>query len=327
MVALLVSVFEGWPRQLPGADPAAFFRWKHLGSPFGPSAMVVAEADGAVIGFQALLRWPVAAGRGTVESVRGADIAVDPAHRGRGVAGALIRAAAAEVAGEVAFVFSNPNAMSDPMLVKLGRRPVGPFEALVRPRRPLRMLRARRSAAASAPPAATETAGPPSIAAETATEALRDTAELSALLANVPAAAGRFATPLDPAYLRWRYGSAGDYRAIRVRRGGQLRGLAIFRVVPRGPLWVSVVCEVLAAGDDARVRRRLLRRALGAAPVDYAVSHFPRGSAARRTALGAGFVRTPGGHRLLVNQLEEGIDPDPTDTASWALSYGDLELL
>ena len=30
MVALLVRVFEGWPRQLPGADPAAFFRWKHL---------------------------------------------------------------------------------------------------------------------------------------------------------------------------------------------------------------------------------------------------------------------------------------------------------
>jgi hypothetical protein len=49
-------VFTGWPRQLPGADPAAAFRWKHLESPFGPSLMVVSEAGGALIGFEALLR-------------------------------------------------------------------------------------------------------------------------------------------------------------------------------------------------------------------------------------------------------------------------------
>jgi GNAT superfamily N-acetyltransferase len=319
VVALLVKVFEGWPRRLPGADPAAVFRWKHLESPFGPSVMVVAEAEGAVIGFQALLRWPVAAGRGTLETARGADIAVDPAQRGRGVAGALLRAAAAAIAGEAAFAFSNPNAMSDPMLVKLGRRPVGPFGVLVRPRRPLRMLRARLSATASG--------AAPAIAAETAAEALGDSAELASLLQEVPAAAGRFATALDPAYLRWRYGSVGDYRAIRVHDGGRLRGLAIFRVVPKGPLWASAVCEVLAAGDDAAVLRRLLRDALAAAPVDYAISHFPEGSAARRAAFRTGFARTTGGHRLLVNQLEPDIDPDPADTASWALSYGDLELL
>jgi hypothetical protein len=58
VVDLLTSVFATWPRQLRGADPAAAFRWKHLESPFGPSVMVVAEADGAVIGFEALLRWP-----------------------------------------------------------------------------------------------------------------------------------------------------------------------------------------------------------------------------------------------------------------------------
>jgi GNAT superfamily N-acetyltransferase len=152
-------VFEGWPRQLPGADPAAAFRWKHLESPFGPSLMVVAEAGGALIGFEALLRWPFATGAGTVATVRGVDIAVDPAHRGRGVAGALIRAATATIDGTAALTFSNPNAASDPMLVRLGRRPVGPFEVLVRPKRPLRLLRRRRSAARPAAPAvAAETA-------------------------------------------------------------------------------------------------------------------------------------------------------------------------
>jgi hypothetical protein len=33
------------------------------------------------------------------------------------------------------------------------------------------------------------------------------------------------------------------------------------------------------------------------------------------------------GSRLLVNPVREDIDPDPTETTSWALSYGDLELL
>lgn len=313
-----MDVFEGWPRQLPGADPAAFFRWKHLESPFGPSVMVVAEADGAVIGFEALIRWPVTSGGRTVVGARGVDIAVHPAHRGRGVAGALIRAATASIADGYAFAFSNPNGMSDPMLVKLGRRPVGPFEVLVRPRRPLRVLRAARRPA---------TPGPPAIAAEPAREALGDTAELAALLASVHGAGGRFATALDPAYLRWRYGSVGDYRAIRVRHGGRLRGLAILRVVRRGPLWALAVCEVLAADDDARVLRELLRAAPAAAPVDYAVTHFPRASAARRAATRAGYIRSTRGPRLLVNQLDHDIAPDPTDTASWALSYGDLELL
>ncbi len=312
-----MEVFEGWPRQLPGTDPAAFFRWKHLESPFGPSVMVVAEADGAVIGFEALIRWPVSSGGRTVVGARGVDIAVHPAHRGRGVAGALIRGATAGIADGYAFAFSNPNGNSDPMLVKLGRRRVGPFDVLVRPRRPLRMLGARRAAPA----------GPPAVTAETAREALADSAELASLLARVPRAGGRFATALDPAYLRWRYGSVGDYRAIRVRHGGRLRGLAIFRVVRRGPLWALAVCEALAADDDPAVLRVLLREAPAAARVDYAVTHFPRASAARRAALRAGYVRSPRGPRLMVNQLDQDIDPDPTVTASWALSYGDLELL
>jgi hypothetical protein len=69
------------------------------------------------------------------------------------------------------------------------------------------------------------------------------------------------------------------------------------------------------------------REAPVAAPVDYAVSNFPRASAARRAAARAGYIRSPRRPRLLVNQLDHDIAPDPTDTASWALSYGNLELL
>jgi hypothetical protein len=43
--------------------------------------------------------------------------------------------------------------------------------------------------------------------------------------------------------------------------------------------------------------------------------------------VGAGFIRSAGGSRLLVNPLREDLDPNPAATASWALSDRDLELL
>jgi hypothetical protein len=281
--------------------------------------MVVAEDQGEVVGFEALLRWPFASAAGTVETMRGVDLAVARSHRGRGVAGALIRAAAERVAGTASLLFSNPNAASDPLLAKHGRRPVGPFEVLVRPRRPLRMLRARRSALR---PAATLPAG-----SRPAAEALDDGAQVADLLVRRPGPGSRFATVPDPAYLRWRYGRVGGYRAVDLCRDGALEGLAIFRVVPRAAAWAVAVCELVAAGDDIRVLRELLHRVLAAAPSDFAVCHFPPGTAARRAATRGGFVRIPRGQRLMVNPLREGLEPDPTATASWALSYGDLELL
>jgi hypothetical protein len=276
--------------------------------------MVVAEDDGAIVGFEALLRWPFASGAETVQTLRGVDLAVGATHRGRGVAGALIRTAAEHVAGTVPLLFSNPNAASDPLLVKHGRHPVGPFEILLRPRRPLRLLRARLASAPLRPPGR---AG-----GRAAAEALQDPA-VPGLLARRPLPGGRFATALDPAYLHWRYGRVGGYRAV-VADG---EGLAIFRLVPRGGGWAVAICELLAAGDDPRVLRDLLRRTLAAAPADYAICHFPPGSAAARAARRAGFLRLPRGQRILVNPLREGLQPDPARTESWALSYGDLELL
>ena len=319
VVALLTSVFAGWPRRLPGADPAAAFRWKHLDSPFGQSVMVVAEDGGELVGFEALLRWPFGSGAGTVQTMRGVDLAVAGTHRGQGVAKALIGAATEEIAGTAQLVFSNPNTASDPLLVKQGRRPVGPFEVLVRPRRPLRMLRARRAQRRPDPPRLDR--------AEPAAAALADDGQLAQLLARRSAPDGRLATALDPRYLRWRYGEVGDYSAVALRGDGGLDGLALFRLVPRAATWAVALCELLAAGDDPRRLRELLGRVRTAAPADFAVCHFPPASPARRAAQRGGFVRLPRGQRLMVNPLHDDLAPDPTVTASWALSYGDLELL
>ena len=57
MLDLLGEAFGTWPRDLPQATPTEVFRWKHLENPFGRSIMLIAEADGAPIGFAAWLRW------------------------------------------------------------------------------------------------------------------------------------------------------------------------------------------------------------------------------------------------------------------------------
>jgi hypothetical protein len=72
--------------------------------------------------------------------------------------------------------------------------------------------------------------------------------------------------------------------------------------------------------------RRLLRRVVGAAPVDHLTFHAPAGSPAVRAARLAGFLPSPAGVRLVVNPRRDGIRPDPTDLRAWALSLGDLEV-
>jgi hypothetical protein len=112
---------------------------------------------------------------------------------------------------------------------------------------------------------------------------------------------------------------------VTEERDGQLAGLAVFRVRPRGRLWESTVVEVLAGGDR-RVARRLLRRVAAAAPVDHLTLHPTPRSPLARAATTSGFLPSPGGIRLVANPRRPDLRPDPTGLDAWALSLGDLEV-
>jgi hypothetical protein len=146
------------------------------------------------------------------------------------------------------------------------------------------------------------------------------------LPAREPAPRG-LATARSVEYLRWRYGAAPllGYRAVTEERGGELAGLALFRVRPRGKLWEATVSEVLAGGDAATARR-LLRRVAGAAPVDHLTLHAPAGTALARAARRSGYLPSPAGIWLVANPRIAGLRPDPTELGAWALSLGDLEV-
>jgi GNAT superfamily N-acetyltransferase len=305
-----------------GRRPPEFFRWKHLDGPFGPSFMLVAADGDRLVGLRAFMRWRFAAGGRTVRAARAVDTATHPDYQGRGIFKRLTLALLDAVAGEVDLVFNTPNDKSGPGYLRMGWREVGRVPVAVRVRRPLRLLARGRGRGPGGEPAAA-----PAVRAEPAAAVLEDGDQVAALLAREPAAPSRLSTPRDLAYLRWRYGAAPllGYRAVVERRGGEIAGVAVFRVRPRGRLWESTVVEVLAGGDRAAAGR-LLRRVAAAAPVDHLTMHAPAGSSAARAALRSGFLPSPAGIRLVANPLRPGLLPDPTDLGAWALSLGDLEV-
>jgi len=315
VLGLLDASLGGGPA---GRRPPEFFTWKHLDNPFGRSLLLVAEHQDRLIGLRAFLRWRLRAGDRTLAAVRAVDTATHPEFQGMGIFSRLTKAALEAMDGQVDLVFNTPNGKSGPGYLKLGWREVGKVPVAVRPRRPLRLLLLLAGRARTRPA--------PEVTAVPAAEALADEAALAGLLAREPAPRG-LATPRTPEYLRWRYDAAPllGYRAVTEERGGELAGLALFRVRPRGRLWESTVAEVLAGGEEATARR-LLRRVARAAPVDHLTLHAPAGTPLAAAARRAGYLPSPAGILLVANPRTAGLEPDPTRLDAWALSLGDLEV-
>jgi GNAT superfamily N-acetyltransferase len=323
VLELLQVALGGGPA---GLRPPDLFRWKHVENPFGRSFMLVAEDAGRIVGFRAFMRWRFVADGRIVDAVRAVDTATHPDVQRRGIFSRLTRQALDHLRSEVDLVFNTPNQRSGPGYLKLGWRPVGRPSVSVRIRRPVRVIRGLRAARSSE--RVPSGASSPAIQASPAEVALSDRDEVQSLLAVAMPPRDRLATDRDAAFLRWRYAAAPllGYHVVIERRAGRLGGVAVFRVRPRGPLWQTSIADVIVPEGDVGTARRLLRAAVFAAPVDYVALRMPEGSAAARAARRSGFVATPGGVRLVVNPLTEGLRPDPTDLKSWALALGDLEV-
>jgi hypothetical protein len=307
-----------------GQRPPEYFRWKHLANPFGRSFMIVAEAEGRIIGFRALMRWRFRSGDREISAVRPVDTVTHPEERGRGVFSRLTRTALDSLHGEVDLVFNTPNANSLPGYLKMGWRVTGDVPVSVRVQRPARFLRGKlRRGREPSPPAER-----PAVRAPGAADALRDERRVAALLEVGERPASGWSTPRSVEFLRWRYGEAPllDYHAVTVERDGDLAGIAFFRLRAEGSLWGLSVGELIVAPDDVETARALLRSARRAADVAYVAATFPVGSAAARAHRGVTTLRAPRGMTFVVNPLRTDLDPDPTLLSSWALSTGDVEV-
>ena len=123
VLGLLSDALGGGPA---GTRPAEFFRWKHLENPFGRSFMLVAEADGRIVGLRAFMRWEFVAGDRRFRAVRAVDTATHPDHQGKGIFSRLTLEALDALRDQADFVFNTPNEKSLPGLPEdgmAGRRP------------------------------------------------------------------------------------------------------------------------------------------------------------------------------------------------------------
>jgi GNAT superfamily N-acetyltransferase len=319
VLGLLGASLGGGPA---GERPPEFFRWKHFANPFGSSYMLLAESEGRIAGLRAFMRWRWVAGGRTFSAVRAVDTATHPDFQGKGIFSKLTLRALDDLRAEgVDFVFNTPNPASLAGYLKMGWSIVGQAPIRIRVRRPIRF--ATRFRGDDKEPGVV-----PVVDAPTAAEVLGRAQGLSELLAEAASPDPRLRTPRDATYLAWRYGDAPllDYRAVAETEAGTLRGLAIFRVRPRGGLWETTLSELIARPGDRSTARRLLGRVRRSTAVDHLACHFASGTVADAAIRGSGFMKAPRGITFVVNPLQDELVPDPHALGSWALSVGDLEV-
>jgi GNAT superfamily N-acetyltransferase len=316
---LLTAALGGGPS---GSRSPEFFRWKHLENPFGRSLLLVAETEGKVVGLRAFMRWRFVSGEGSVRAARAVDTVTHPDHQGKGIFSKLTREAVELLRSDTDLIFNTPNGQSGPGYLKMGWRAVGQMPIRIRVRRPIGFAKGLGSARSieARPSRGIDVQAP--LAAD-----LLDESIVRPLLEDAATTDDRFSTPMSAEYLLWRYArSPLEYRAIALDSGSGVRGVAIFRVRPRGTLWEASVSDLLVRRGDDAAMRTLLDRVCAAAAIDHATCHFPERSPASTAARSRRFFRSPrGGLFFTVNPLSPQLDR-AADIDAWALSLGTLEV-
>lgn len=304
---------------------AEYWRWKHEESPAGASPVLVAEADGQLVGLRAFMRWRWRAHGVDVPAVRAVDTATHPDWQGRGIFKRLTLQLRTDMDREgAAFVFNTPNAQSRPGYLKMGWSLAGRPTMWMRPRRPLRLARVALSRDLRGE------GEPPQVQAAPAAEVLAMPAVRALLAAGVREPIGRLHTPATREHLAWRYAGVPGFAYQAVVRGeGTDAALLLLRARQRGALRELRLCDAVV-GPTPAARRNLgaLVRCLGAlADVDMLVGMASGRPVLQRALAAAGFVPLPRtGPILTVHPLAAVGAPHPARLASWAATVGDLEL-
>lgn len=161
------------------------WNWKHVENPHGASPVLVAEADGQVVGVRAFLRWQWVYKGQELQAIRAVDTATHPDYQGRGIFKRLTLQGLADAKENgISFVYNTPNESSKPGYLKMGWIEMG-----------------RMALKLKINPFAYKQKAIPEVPAQ-------DWLKLDALLpqlSNPIAKTEQMQTLLSPAYLEWRY--------------------------------------------------------------------------------------------------------------------------
>ncbi len=174
----------------------AFWRWKHVDNPFGPSPVLVAEDGGRIAGVRAFMRWTWQSRERSYRALRAVDTATHPDYRGKGIFKKLtLQLVDEQKAAGDDFIFNTPNDQSRPGYLKMGWQQLGKLPVRMAPLRPLRIAR-QLAFGGEVRPLQLD---------ETSFAALGETQRLGWLTDGSLLPAKGWRTPPTPEFLRWRY--------------------------------------------------------------------------------------------------------------------------
>ena len=299
VVRLLRQVLD---RPGTGAHDEAFFRWKHLENPFGPSIMLVAEAERRIVGFRAIMRWRLEADGRIIEAGRPVDTVTDPALRRQGVFSALTKAVLKDLdAHGVELLFNTPNEQSLPGYLKMGWTALGRATRDILVGGPLvwtHLLRARLDG--------------PRLGDGPVTDNPSTWADLAGALRPAPSSTVHVAK--GAAYLRWRYGRHPWFRYHVVGDGATA---TVMRVAAARRIPVAIVAESAARRRDhwTHVLAAVATRA-GTPVVQFLYTSASGGPTGR------GWFRVARLGPMIVVRSSRS---DLLDLKAWSLGTGELE--
>lgn len=329
----LLPFLEGslGPGSTGGRTPA-FWQWKHLSNPFGPSYTYLAcRPHDEIVGLRAFMQWQFEMDGQTVRAVRAVDTATHPTYRRQGVFTSLTRHALQCVREDgVHLVFNTPNRYSLPGYLKMGWQYVGTLRPMVKvlnwPRFFLGLLMARFGRPVRR--IGTEGRDAPEGGLDVATFLGKSDVERLLIADREMVGPQVLCTRRSRRYLDWRYAKhpGFKYKVIPCERAGQLEGAVFFRDNTRFGLNEVMLDELFLTSPNEKLARQLVRDLVDSVTGDYIIALFPDGSVKRDLLRKCGFVPIPRyGMNFTVRQLNSIPGIDPYLPSNWGLSLGDLE--
>ena len=236
-----VSLGEGL---IPKSE--AYFIWKHLKNPFGSSKILLAKENGKIVGLRAFMKWQWETESTSVTAVRAVDTATDPTFQGKGIFKKLTLQAVEECKSENAgFVFNTPNTISIQGYLKMGWFSSGKMPLLIGPGSLI-----------------------PRFYKEPITDKIYEQYNTEAAFTSLPETwkvksdAILFHTPINKAYLQWRYRDCPIVKYGAIIENGKF-GI-VFRLKKINRFIELRICEIWTeddakAGIAIKALRKLIR--------------------------------------------------------------------
>ncbi|HEV2124503.1 MAG TPA: GNAT family N-acetyltransferase [Chloroflexota bacterium] len=332
--ALLELVRGAFGEPPGGQKTTAFWRWKHVENPFGPSyALCAIDAPtGTIAALRVLMRWTLRAPDGAIRRpVRAVDTATHPDHQRRGLFSELTRFAIQDLANQgVPFVFNTPNRNSLPGYLKMGWQVVARWPVYVRPVRWRNTIRHLVGKSASVPYDIDLTAAGAGLLHWKVFHKRYGPAVKEVVEAHEQ---GRrqvgYRTERTLDYLDWRYGAHPhlEYHVHALASEGGLEGFLILRpALGASGLQALLITELFVRRPSVLSVARLLRSLVCQRSCDYLSGYAAAGTFERKAFFQTGFLPAPGRGSTFAARPLNAVSPDPTRRRSWDLTLGELEI-